>query len=77
MICRLTYRQAIDAAINEASRHYLRDVIEQAGGNISQAARAAGLNRTYLYELLRRYGIQVQAQPQRHRGSWSDALSSV
>lgn len=69
----MTYWQAIDASINETSRQYLCSVIEQSGGNISQAARIAGLNRTYLYELLRRYGIETKAQPQRHRGNWNEA----
>lgn len=67
---RTGYWQVIETAIDEASKQYLRDVLAQSGGNISQAAVIAGLNRTYLYELLRRYGIEVKAQPQRHRGTW-------
>jgi len=32
--------------------------VTQAGGNVSRAARIARLNRTTLYRLMERYGLQ-------------------
>jgi DNA-binding NtrC family response regulator len=48
----------LDQARTAFTRAYLRRVLELAGGNISQAARLAGRNRTDLYKLLHRYGIR-------------------
>lgn len=39
------------------TRAYLRRVLTLTGGNVSQAARLAGRNRTDLYKLLRRTGL--------------------
>jgi transcriptional regulator of acetoin/glycerol metabolism len=35
--------------------------LEEAGGNISKAARAAGINRTHFYAVMRRTGIKRPA----------------
>jgi DNA-binding NtrC family response regulator len=48
----------LDLARTAFTRAYLRRVLELAGGNISQAARLAGSNRTDLDKLLHRYGIR-------------------
>jgi DNA-binding NtrC family response regulator len=37
---------------------YLRDLLARAGGNLSQAARHAGLERKFLYRLLERAGLR-------------------
>jgi DNA-binding NtrC family response regulator len=68
---RTGYWQAIDVAVDEAGKQYLRGVIEQTGGNLSEAARVAGISRAYLYVLLQRLGIETEAKPQGHRGNWS------
>lgn len=47
----------LDEARTEFTRAYLRRVLTLTGGNVSQAARLAGRNRTDLYKLLRRTGI--------------------
>ena len=39
-------------------REYLADLVQRAGGNLSQAARIAGLERKFLYKLLERAGLR-------------------
>jgi DNA-binding NtrC family response regulator len=39
-------------------RLYLKWLLERTGGNISQAAREAQMDRKYLHRLLRRYGLE-------------------
>ena len=46
-------REARDAF----ERAYLELVLTRTGGNVTQAARAAGRNRTDFYDLLRRHGL--------------------
>ena len=52
------FRQAKDAVINNFERRYLKALLEQAGGNVSRAARLAGLERMYLHRLLQRHGLR-------------------
>ncbi len=54
-----TLREARDAL--EAA--YLDTVLQRAGGNVAQAARLAGRNRTDFYDLLRRHGRSPAAAP--------------
>jgi DNA-binding NtrC family response regulator len=42
-------------------RAYLLNVLERAGGSMSEAARLAGIDRTNLRRLLKRYEIQSSA----------------
>ncbi len=48
-----TLREARDAF----ERAYLEAVLERAGGNVTQAAKMAGRNRTDFYDLLGRHGV--------------------
>jgi Nif-specific regulatory protein/two-component system response regulator HydG len=57
------------AAIAEVEREFLDGLMQRAGGNASQAARAAGLQRTYLHELLARYGAGTAPGPAAQRRS--------
>jgi len=47
------YRRARDAW----ERRWFEDLLREAGGNVTEAAKAAGLHRSTLYEKLARYGL--------------------
>jgi len=55
---KVPFRLAKDAAITSFERRYLKALLEAANGNISQAARIAGLERMYLHRLLQRHGLR-------------------
>lgn len=48
---------SFEEARAEFTRNYLRQLMELAGGNVSQAARLADRNRTDFYKLLNRYDL--------------------
>jgi transcriptional regulator with GAF, ATPase, and Fis domain len=52
------YRDAKANAIAAFERTYLAKLIERSGGNASEAARQAQMDRPYLLALLRRYGLR-------------------
>jgi DNA-binding NtrC family response regulator len=52
------FHEAKDALIARFEHEYLADLVERAGGNLSQAARVAGLERKFLYKLLERAGLR-------------------
>ena len=52
------YRDAKAHAIAAFERTYLAKLIERSGGNASEAARQARMDRPYLLALLRRYGLR-------------------
>lgn len=54
----LPYKQARKEALASFEKRYLTGLLERAGGNVSQAARDAGLDRSYLFSLLRRNGLK-------------------
>jgi len=43
--------------LNELKRRYIRRVIEESGGNVTQAASVLGVDRRSLYRMLQRHGI--------------------
>jgi len=43
--------------LNELKRRYIRRVIEESGGNVTQAAAVLGVDRRSLYRMLQRHGI--------------------
>jgi DNA-binding NtrC family response regulator len=55
------FHEAKDALIARFEREYLTDLVQRAGGNLSQAARIAGLERKFLYKLLERAGLRQKA----------------
>jgi DNA-binding NtrC family response regulator len=55
----IPFSAAKSQAIDRWERGYLNLLMRQAGGNVSQAARLAQVDRTHLRDLLRRHGIPV------------------
>jgi hypothetical protein len=54
-------------AVSEFKRRLIETVLHQFGGNRSQAARALGLQRTYLLRLIRELGVTAPpAYPRVH-----------
>jgi DNA-binding NtrC family response regulator len=54
----LAYRDARATALHRFEADYLRTLIERAGGNASEAARLARMDRPYLLTLLRKHGLR-------------------
>ena len=54
----MPYHEAKDEVLIRFERDYLRDLLARAGGNLSEAARKAGLERKFLYKLLDRAGLR-------------------
>jgi DNA-binding NtrC family response regulator len=52
------YEIARRRAVEAFERSYLTSLLAYAGDNVAVAARAAGVNRAYLYRLLRRNGLR-------------------
>ena len=57
-LTREAYHEARERIVTEFERGYLTWLIERAGGNMSRAARIAGVDRTTLYRLLDKHGLQ-------------------
>lgn len=53
-----SYHSARDRIIAEFEQRYLKWLINQAAGNMSKAARVAGVDRTTLYRLMEKHGLQ-------------------
>ncbi len=54
------FHEAKDELVDRFERAYLTDLLQRADGNMSQAARLAGLERKYLYKLLERVGLRTK-----------------
>jgi two-component system, NtrC family, response regulator GlrR len=55
---KVPYAEARRLALDDFERRYLRALLEQHQGKVSQAASGADMDRVYLYRLLRRHGIK-------------------
>jgi DNA-binding NtrC family response regulator len=51
------FKEAKDALIARFEREYLRHLLTRSQGNMTKAARDAGIDRKYLYMLLKKYGL--------------------
>ena len=61
----LTYREVVDLARDRASREYLITLMRELAGNVTEAARRAGMERESLHRLLKRYGVRSEDFKQR------------
>ncbi len=52
------YHEAREQVIAEFERAYLISVVDRADGNMSKAARMAGVDRTTLYRLMQKHGFE-------------------
>jgi hypothetical protein len=52
--------------VSEFKRRLIEATLTQAGGNRTRAARALGLQRTYLLRLMREFEVRIPAPP----GPW-------
>jgi DNA-binding NtrC family response regulator len=52
------YHAARDRVVAEFEKRYLTALVNRAAGNMSKAARLAGVDRTTLYRLMERHGLQ-------------------
>jgi hypothetical protein len=53
-------------AVSDFKRRLIEATLTQAGGNRTRAARALGLQRTYLLRLMREFEVHIPAPP----GPW-------
>jgi DNA-binding NtrC family response regulator len=51
------FKEAKGALVDEFEQGYLRDLLARSGGNVSKAAREAGIERAYVQRLLRKHGL--------------------
>ena len=52
------YHDAKAALLERFEREYCSSLVRRAGGNLSEAARLAGIERKYLYKLLEKHGLR-------------------
>jgi DNA-binding NtrC family response regulator len=52
------FTTAKEQLVAEFEQRYLTSLLQWAGGNISRAARRAGMDRMYLHRLLQKHGLQ-------------------
>jgi transcriptional regulator of acetoin/glycerol metabolism len=52
------YHPAKDRLVAHFEKEYLSRLVSRAGGNMSKAARIAGVDRTTLYRLMERHGLR-------------------
>jgi DNA-binding NtrC family response regulator len=62
-------------AVSEFKRRLIEATLHQARGNRTHAARALGLQRTYLLRLIRELGVVAPPPPPRRRAPGNAAAS--
>src|SRR5436190_741576 len=80
-----SYHAARDRVIAQFERQYLTWLVNRASGNMSKAARIAGVDRTTLYRLMERHGLQrsptagwvVEREPEPAAGAMDEAQVNI
>lgn len=54
----LPYKDAREAVLNDFEQRYCAHLIEKADGNVTQAAKVARMDRSYLIKLLQKHGLK-------------------
>ena len=54
----LSYREAKEVAVSAFERAFVTTLLAEAGGNLSKAARAAGMDRMYLHRLVQKHSLK-------------------
>ena len=54
----MSYRDVLETARDRATREYLVALMKELGGNVTQAAERAGIERESMHRLLKRYGVR-------------------
>lgn len=54
----LPLKEARDAWTEQFELFYLKSVLDRAGGNVTQAAEFAGVNRRFMQRLMARLGLR-------------------
>jgi Response regulator containing CheY-like receiver, AAA-type ATPase, and DNA-binding domains len=54
------YKDAKHRLVDDFTRSYMQRLLEETGGNVSQAARLSGLERVSLQKILRRLGMAAE-----------------
>jgi DNA-binding NtrC family response regulator len=57
-VLRLPYKRARATVLSEFEARYLRHALDEAEGNVARAARSAGMDRSYLFGLLKRHRLK-------------------
>jgi DNA-binding NtrC family response regulator len=57
---RIPFKVAKDALIDRFERAYIRAALDASGGNMTKAARLAGIDRMYLHRLVQKHGSRDQ-----------------
>jgi transcriptional regulator with GAF, ATPase, and Fis domain len=58
-LLKLPYHEAKDAWVERFERRYVEAILAQSGGNVSKAARDAGIDRRHLQRLMARFGLKA------------------
>ncbi len=51
------YRRARESLLARFEKQYVKELLEKSGGNVSAAARTAGIARAHMYRLLNKHGL--------------------
>jgi len=59
-LCGQRYREAKEKLVEKFSIRYLNALLAESGGNVSRAAKQAGMERQSLQQLLKKYGVSAE-----------------